>query len=108
LYTNIPKLDFLGFGDGSFKCGSYVFYFRLADSVGNMSNVIQHSSTVQVFIGENDSYKVRMGMEDENANKSIKFELTDIDSGFDYLRVFYERTSSGADQASTTLFYMID
>jgi hypothetical protein len=108
LYTNIPKLDFLGFGDGSFKCGSYVFYFRLADSVGNMSNVIQHSSTVQVFIGENDSYKVRMGLEDENANKSIKFELTGIDSGFDYLRVFYERTSSGADQASTTLFYMID
>lgn len=108
LYTNIPKLDFLGFGDGSFKCGSYVFYFRLADSVGNMSNVIQHSSTVQVFIGENNSYKVRMGLEDENANKSIKFKLTGIDSGFDYLRVFYERTSSGADQASTTLFYMID
>ena len=108
LYTNIPKLDFLGFGDGSFKCGSYVFYFRLADFVGNMSNVIQHSSTVQVFIGENDSYKVRMGLEDENANKSIKFKLTGIDSGFDYLRVFYERTSSGAYQASTTLFYMID
>jgi hypothetical protein len=40
LYNAIPKLSFLGFGDGAFKCGSYVFYFRLADSVGNMSNII--------------------------------------------------------------------
>ena len=108
LYNKIPKLTFKGLGEGSFKCGSYVFYFRLSDSVGNMSNVVQHSSTVQVFIGENGTYQVRMGMEDENANKSVKFELTDIDSGFDYIRVFYERTSSGADQANTTLFYMID
>ena len=108
LYNNIPKLEFLGFGEGSFKCGSYTFYFRLSDSIGNMSNVIQHSSTIQVFIGENGSYKVRMGMEDESANKSIKFKLSGIDSGFDYIRVFYERTSSGADQANTTLFYMID
>lgn len=108
LYNKIPKLTFKGLGDGSFKCGSYIFYFRLSDSVGNMSNVIQHSSIVQIFIGENGTYQVRMGMEDENANKSVKFELTDIDSGFDYIRVFYERTSSGADQASTTLFYMID
>jgi hypothetical protein len=49
-----------------------------------------------------------MGMEDESANKSIKFKLSNIDSGFDYIRVFYERTSSGANEASTTLFYMID
>lgn len=108
LYNNIPKLEFKGFGDGLFKCGSYTFYFRLADSIGNMSNVIQHSSTIQVFIGENGSYKIRMGMQDESANKSIKFKLSGLDSGFDYVRVFYERTSSAADQASSTLFYMID
>lgn len=108
LYNKIPKLEFKGLGDGAFKCGSYVFYFRLSDSVGNMTNIIQHSSTVQVFIGENNSYKIRMGLKDENANKSINFKLTNIDSGFDYLRVFYERTSSGEDQANATLFYMID
>lgn len=108
LYNKIPTVKFLGLGEGGFKCGSYIFYFRLADSVGNMSNVIQHSSVVQIFIGENGSYEVRMGMEDENANKSVKFKISDIDSGFDYLRVFYERTSTGNDRASTTLFYMID
>jgi hypothetical protein len=49
-----------------------------------------------------------MGMQDEDAGKSVKFLLSGIDSGFDYIRVFYERTSTGNDQASSTLFYMID
>lgn len=108
LYTSIPSIEFLGLGDGSFNCGSYVFYFRLADSHGNMSNVIQHSSIVQVPVGELGTYKLRMGMEDNVAGKSIKFKLQNIDSGFDYVRVFYERTSSGNDQVASTLFYMID
>jgi hypothetical protein len=75
LYTSIPSVEFLGLGDGSFNCGSYVFYFRLADSHGNMSNVIQHSSIVQVPVGELGTYKLRMGMEDNVAGKSIKFRL---------------------------------
>lgn len=108
LYTSIPQITFLGLGEGSFNCGSYVFYFRLADSHGNMSNVIQHSSIVQVPVGELGTYKLRMGMDDNVAGKSIKFKLQNIDSGFDYVRVFYERTSSGNDQAASTLFYMID
>jgi hypothetical protein len=62
LYKTIPTLDFEGLTDGGFKCGSYIFYFRLADSHGNMSNVIQHSSIVQIHVGEVGSYKVRMGM----------------------------------------------
>jgi hypothetical protein len=97
LYTSIPSVEFLGLGEGSFNCGSYVFYFRLADSHGNMSNVIQHSSIVQVPVGELGTYKLRMGMEDNVAGKSINFRLQNIDSGFDYVRVFYERTSSAAD-----------
>ena len=108
LYTSIPSVEFLGLGDGSFNCGSYVFYFRLSDSHGNMSNVIQHSSIVQVPVGELGTYKLRMGMEDNVAGKSIKFRLQNIDSGFDYVRIFYERTSSGNSQADSTLFYMID
>jgi hypothetical protein len=108
LYTTIPKLKFLGLGDGSFQCGSYIFYFRLADSYGNMSNVIQHSSVVQVHVGEVGAYQVRMGMQDENAGKSVSFELSGLDGGFDYIRVFYERTSSDNSGATATAFFMID
>lgn len=108
LYDTIPKLQFLGLGEGGFKCGSYVFYFRLSDSVGNMSNIVAHSNTVQIFIGENGTYQIRMGMQDEEAGKSVDFKLTNLSSGFDYIRVFYERTSSSSDQAAQTQFYMID
>jgi hypothetical protein len=38
-----------------------------------------------------------MGMQDEDAGKSIKFSITGIDSGFDYMRVFYERSSTSND-----------
>lgn len=108
LYNKVPKLEFKGLSSGGFKCGSYIFYFRLADSYGNLSNVIQHSSIVQIHVGEVESYQIRMGMQDEQAGKSVKFKLTGLDSGYDYIRVFYERTSSSSDQATTTLFYMID
>ena len=108
LYNSIPNVEFQGLGTGGFKCGSYIFYFRLSDSHGNMSNVVQHSSIVQIYVGQLNSYKVRMGMQDEDAGKSVKFLLNGIDSGFDYIRVFYERTSTSNDQASSTLFYMID
>jgi hypothetical protein len=62
-----------------------------------MSNVVQHSSIVQIYVGQLNSYKVRMGMQDEDAGKSVKFLLNGIDSGFDYIRVFYERTSTSND-----------
>jgi hypothetical protein len=38
-----------------------------------------------------------MGMQDEVTDKSVSFELNNLDSGFDYLRVFYERTSTAND-----------
>ena len=48
-------------------------------------------------------------MEDEESGKSVKFKLSNLDSGYDYIRVFYERTSSKQwIKASTSLFYMID
>lgn len=109
LYQSIPSLTFNGLVDGgSFKCGSYIFYFKLADSDGNLTNVIQESSVVQVYVGQVNTTKVRMGLEDENAGKNISFTLTGIDAGFDYVRVFYERTSSGQAQGSGTGYWMIN
>lgn len=109
LYDKIPTLTFNGITDGgSFNCGSYVFYFKYADSDNNLSNVVQESGIVQVHIGQAGTSKVRMGLENEQANKNIHFTLTNVDKGFDYVRVFYERTSSGQSQASATSYFMID
>ena len=109
LYDKIPTLTFNGITEGgSFKCGSYVFYFKYADSDNNLSNVVQESGVVQLHVGQPNTTKVRMGLEDERADKNVHFTLTNVDKGFDYVRVFYERTSSGQSQASATSYFMID
>ena len=109
LYDTIPTLDFLGIKEGgSFKCGSYVFYFKLSDIDGNMTNIIQESSIVQMHIGTPNSKKVRMGMQDENSGKCIKFKLSNIDLGFDYVRIFYERKSTDDSEALVDSYFMID
>ena len=109
LYNRIPTLTYNGLIEGgSFKCGSYVFYFKLSDADGNLTNTIQESGIVQVHIGPIKSKKVRMGMQDEQAQKSISFTLEGLDSGFDYVRVFYERTSTDNSGAPISLYYMID
>lgn len=109
LYDSIPTLTFNGLLDGgALQCGSYTFYFKLADADGNLTNTIQESGIITVHIGTIGTTKVRMGMQDENSDKQVSFTLLGIDSGFDYVRVFYERSSSGNDGAVTPLFYMID
>lgn len=109
LYNTIPTLTFNGLVEGgSFPCGSYVFYFKLSDADGNMTNTIQESGIVQMHIGPINSPKVRMGMKDENSEKSVSFTLEGIDAGFDYIRVFYERVSSDNSGAVVPLYYMID
>lgn len=109
LYDTIPTLSFNGLMEGgSLQCGSYTFYFKLSDADGNLTNTVQESSIIPIHIGTVNSTKVRMGMQDENSDKQVSFTLSGIDSGFDYVRVFYERSSSGNDEAVTSFFYMID
>lgn len=110
LYKSIPTLTFNGIQDGgSFPCGSFVFYFRLADADGNVTNIIQESGVVQVHMGQVNSKHVRMGQENENSLKQISFTLTDLDKSFDYVKVLYEKTSgNGKDGAVSTSYYMVD
>ena len=109
LYNKIPTLTFNGIGHGgSMKCGSYIFYFKLADSDNNLTNIVQESGIVQIHMGVPNTAKIRMGQEDENAEKTVSFTLSDLDEGFDYVRVFYERVSTDESQAIVNQFYMID
>src|SRR5574344_570336 len=61
-----------------------------------------------MHIGTPNSKKVRMGMQDENSGKCIKFKLSNIDLGFDYVRIFYERKSTDDSQALVDSYFMID
>lgn len=108
-YKHIPKLNFQGLLEGgAMPCGTYTFYFKYADSYGNLTNIVQESGTIMIHIGPINSTKVRMGLSNEVSDKQIQFVLENIDSTFDYVRVFFERRSSGADGAITPTYCMVD
>ena len=106
----IPIVTYDGLIDngGRLSCGTYTFYFKLADADGNETEVIAESGIVQCHIGvPNSPSAIRMGLQDENSSKAIKFTLSNIDAGFDYIRVLFSRTSSGDDQAAATIYKKI-
>lgn len=102
----IPKLDFLGLDDsGRLGAGSYIIYFRLSSLYGIESDICAESGIIQLYIGKMPH--IRMGLQDENTNKTIKFLLTNIDESYQYVHIYYSRTSSAEDQAATTRFYKV-
>lgn len=109
LYNNIPKLEYKGLlAGGSFKCGSYIFYFKLSDADGNLSNIVQESGIIQVHMGTPNTSKIRMGFQDENSEKCIHLVLSNIDQNFDYVKVYYERCSTDESQAIVNSYYFIN
>lgn len=104
----IMGLDFLGISDGgNMPVGSYYFYFKLADSDGNETDFISESGKVVCHIGAvNQPSSIRGGLLDENSNKVIKFKLKNIDLAYDYINIYYTR-SSGDDKQSIVKAYKI-
>ena len=76
------------------KVGNYTFYFKLADSDGNETDFVAESGRVSCYIGNlNDPFSQRGGLEDENSFKSVNFILSNIDSSYNYVVVYYTRST---------------
>lgn len=107
--SQIPRLEFEGLQEnGVLKCGTYNFYFKLADNDDNTTDFIAESSIVMVHIGKiNDPFSMRMGMENEKTNKSVNFKLYNLDTSYDYVKVWYTRSTSGADGSDVLSAYEI-
>lgn len=107
--TKIPKLEYLGLNyNGKMKCGNYNFYFKYSDVDNNETDFITESGLVTCHIGNiNDPYSIRLGMEDEDSKKSIKFKLSNIDTQYDLVKIYYTRsTSDNSGQIITTAHYI--
>lgn len=102
--NDIVKLKFVGLStSGNLKIGNYVFYFKLADSDGNETDFIAESGIVSCHIGNlNDPFSIRGGLEDENSFKSVNFILSNIDSSYNYVMVYYTRSTGTQDGTETT------
>lgn len=107
--NGIVKLQFVGLGEnGNLKVGNYVFYFKLADADGNETDIVAESGIVSCHIGNiKDPFSMRGGSEDENAFKSINFILSDIDSAYDHVTVYYTRNSAGIEHESIPIAYKV-
>ena len=94
--NKIPKLEYLGTSGGNLKIGNYHFYFKYADADGNESDWVAESGLVSVFAGTTPQ-SVDTGIRDENSIKSVHFNLSNIDVGYSYVKVYYTRYSADVD-----------
>ena len=107
--SKLPSLDFNGLNQfGQLKCGSYHFYFKFADNDDNETDFVLESSVVMVHIGNiNDPFSIRMGMGNEQTDKAVEFTLHNIDPAYDFIKVFFSRSTSGSDGADIAEIYEI-
>lgn len=108
--NKIPKLTFDGLSTGgNLKVGAYHFYFKLSDNDDNETDFIMESGLVVCHIGElNDPQSIRMGISNENSQKSVMFTVSNLDESYDYIKVYYTRTTSDESGIDVTTAYYID
>lgn len=107
--SRLPSLDFNGLNQfGQLRCGSYHFYFKFTDNDDNETDFVLESSVVMVHIGNiNDPFSIRMGMGNEQTDKAVEFTLHNIDPAYDFIKVFFSRSTSGSDGADIVEIYEI-
>lgn len=108
--NTIIDLEFTNVDNGgNLKVGNYHFYFKLADADGNETDFVAESSIVSIFIGNYlDPSSVRGGVEDENSYKAVNFSLSNINTNYDSIIVYYTRTTSSYDGSQLTTAYKIN
>ena len=91
----IPKLKFDGvYPGGNLGVGNYHFFFKYVDSDGNETDWIAESGLVSVFLG-NTPQSIESGFGNQNSKKLVKFTLSNIDSAYNYVKVYYSKETSG-------------
>ena len=104
----IPNLFFNGaYQGGNLPVGNYHFYFKYTDGDGNDTDFVAESGLVSIFIGETPK-NIQSGIEDQNSNKLAKFYISDIDSSYSFVKVYYTRATSAYNEKSITKAYEID
>lgn len=106
--VNIPKIEFTGINvGGNLKVGNYHFYFKLADADGNETDFVGESGLVSVFIGTGLPSSVHTGTKNENSFKTVTFQLSNIDSAYDNVTVYYSRNTVELNENFVTEYVKI-
>ena len=108
--NTIPKIKFNEIiSVGSLKVGNYVLYFKLEDADGNETDFIGESGIISIFKGNNkDPFSIDGGIADMLAYKSISVTVENIDTAYDYLKVYVVRTSATQGASRFTEVFKIN
>lgn len=107
--TKIPKIKFEGVTPGgNLKIGNYHFYFKLADDDGNETDFFGESGLVSVFIGSSSYSSVNTGQKNQNSYKQVIFDISNLDSAYSYINVYYSRSTAEGLNNSVTEYIKID
>lgn len=108
-YKKITKINLQSVtSGGNLKIGSYHFYFKMSDTDGNETDFIGESGQVQLFIGNNSYSSVTTGQVNQNCYKQVTFTLENLDNAYDYVIVYYSRSTGEGEYNSVTEYNRID
>lgn len=106
--VEIPTVQFLGVNNGGIvPIGNYHFYFKYADADGNETDFVAESGLVSVFIGTTPQ-SIYTGFRNESSNKLVQLRLSNIDPAYQYVNVYYTRSTSDIYENATTNAYKIN
>lgn len=94
--NKIPKIDLLNVSNtGQLKGGNYTFYIKLADSDTNKTDIVAESGQVTIYKGSPSKISSISGtLYNELTDKSITLKITNIDTTFSKLYLYYSREFS--------------
>lgn len=105
--VNIPKIKFVGVSSGGrLSVGNYHFYFTYIDADKNETDFIGESGLVSLFIGEYPD-SIRGGFRNESSYKRVKFQISNIDTSYQYIKVYYTRSTSDINQNAVVSAFKI-
>lgn len=113
LYKRVNTIPTITFNSvlpsGNLKVGNYVIYIKYADADGNETDFVGESGIISCFIGgDRDPFSIDGGFRDQLASKSISLTVFDIDSSYDYIKVYYTRSTSDVDSNRVVTAHEID
>ena len=94
--NKIPKIDLLNISNaGQLKGGNYTFYIKLADSDTNKTDIVAESGQITVYKGDIAKISSISGtLYNELTTKAITLKITNIDTTFSKLYLYYSREFS--------------
>ena len=102
----IMKVGFSGvFSGGVLKAGNYRYFFAYQTADGNKTQILAESFTVSVFSGDTPA-AIYGGAPNETTDRSVRFDVSGLDSAFAYLKVYF--TYSAGDDFPAQAAYEIE